>query len=532
MRSGGQILVDHLAASGVKHLFMVPGESFLPVLDALHAQDRVAAITTRNESGAAMMAEATGKLTGRPGVAIVTRGPGAANAVPGVYVAAQDQSPLVLLVGLAPRAMRDVPAFQRIDLSRLYGGMAKSVAVVETAASLQQHLDFAFRTAVIGRRGPVVLGLPEDVLADVNGAQAPRLGALSEMKPRGADIDTLAEVIARAKRPLVIAGSPAWSASAASQLGAFAQRAGVSVATAFRRQDRIDNAHVNYAGHLGFRPHRELTQANLDADVVVALGACLDAVTTGGFKRLSAGVGDQRLVLVAPDAHRPDPPYVPDLAIEACPMRTIEALASREYADTGERTAWVRMLRAAYERSHAPENGEREGVLIDEVFAHLNRMLAPQTIVCSGAGNYAAVLHRYFHYRHYPTQLAPVCGSMGYGLPAAIAASLDMPGRRIVAVAGDGCFQMTGGELATAVQWQLPILTLIIDNGTLGTIREAQLARDPARVVATTLVNPDFAALARAHGALGLRVTSTGEFPAALDSALAASGPAVIHLIV
>lgn len=532
MRTGGKIVVDHLVSQGVRHLFMVPGESFLGLLDALHDETGVQPVTARNEAGAVMMAEATAKLTGTPGVAVVTRGPGAANALAGVYIAQQDQTPLVLLVGLPARAKKGLPAFQQIDLAGVFGGLAKNVAIAESASALPQRLAFAFRLAASGRPGPVVLGLPEDVLLETSKTASVRIAPPQPPSPAKEDLDRINGLLAHADRPLVIAGPSLWSEDAARHLARFAERYDIPVASAFRRQDRLDNQHTCYAGHLGFVPDTRLAAAVHEADVVIVLGQCLNEVTTRGFTLLEDGEDDakQKVVLVAPDAATPDRPYIPHLSINACPIKTVEALA---HLPTPGRTPpwpkWRQALRAAYEASVAPPSAAKR-IQLDEIFFHLARALREHAIVCSGAGAYAAALHRHFVYRTYPAQLAPISGTMGYGLPAAIAAKLAHPAKTIVAIAGDGCLQMTVQELATLAQLDLPVVVIVANNAALGTIRDAQLSRAPHRLVATTLVNPDFGALARAHGMAAYTVRETTAFPDALQQALASNSPALIEL--
>jgi acetolactate synthase-1/2/3 large subunit len=529
MRTGGQIVVDHLVSQGVRHLFMVPGESFLGILDALHDDTRIEPVTARNEAGAAMMAEATGKLTGRPGVALVTRGPGAANAMAGVYVAAQDQTPLVLLVGLPARKHKGLPAFQKIDLARTFGALAKNVSIAETAAALPQHLAFAFRLAMSGRPGPVVLGVPEDVLFENARQPANTMSQLEAPKPTPEHLAALNTLLARADRPLVISGAPLWSKQAAQDLKTFAERYGLPVAAAFRRQDRLDNTHPLYAGHLGFNPDARLAAAVREADVLIVLGQCLNEVTTSGFSLVKDNEA-QKIILIAPDAETPDAPYVPDLAIPACPMRALEALAVMPTpGKTPPWSKWRTGLRSAYEASLAGADSASP-LRLDLIMDELARALPDGAIVCSGAGAYAAALHRHYVYRGFPSQLAPNSGSMGYGLPAAIAAKLAHPELPVIAFAGDGCLQMTLQEIATAVQLDLPIVIVVVNNGVLGTIQNAQTARANPKVIATTLVNPDFAVLARAYGALGARITQTSQFAPLLKQALAANQPALIEL--
>lgn len=533
MRTGGQIVVDHLVAQGVRHLFMVPGESFLGILDALHDDTRIGPVTARNEAGAVMMAEATGKLTARPGVALVTRGPGAANALAGLYIAAQDQTPLVLLVGLPARKMKGLPAFQSINLARTFGALAKNVSIAEAAAALPQRLAFAFRLAVSGRPGPVVLGLPEDVLYETARSPATTLGRLELPRPTPKHLAEINTLLAHANRPLVIAGAPLWTAKATRDLETFAERFGLPVAASFRRQDRLDNTHPFYVGHLGFTPHVRLAAAVRDADVLIVLGQCLNDVTTAGFT-LVKDKDAQKLVLIAPDAETPEAPFLPDLAIPACPINAVEALAVLPTpGKTPPWGKWRTSLRSAYEASLTAatnDASDASAIRLDAVMDELARALPDGAIVCSGAGAYAAAVHRHYVYRGFPAQLAPVSGSMGYGLPAAIAAKLAYPELPVIAIAGDGCLQMTAQELATAVQYGVPIVILVVNNGKLGTIQAAQLARSPQKVIATSLVNPDFAALARAHGALGARITQTAQFAPLLKQALAAQQPALIEL--
>lgn len=532
MRTGGQILIDTLAGEGIRHIFTVPGESFLAVLDAMHADPRIRPITTRNEAGAAMMAEATGKLTGRPGVALVTRGPGAANALSGVYIAHQDQTPMLLLVGLPPGAINGLPAFQAIDLKAIFGSITKSCAIVTNATDLQRMLQEAIDAATSGRPGPVVLGLPEDVLneeADI--AKRAKLDR-APIEPLREHLDQLKTYLAYAERPFVIAGSATWGTSASAALTHFVERFDLPVATSFRRQDAIDNRHRCYVGHLGLSIDPQLAAGLRASDLVIVFGQCLGDVTTQGFTLINPAKTTQKLVQIAADAGSAKCPFKPALAIAASPVATANALS--DMATPGKRPPWPiwrRDLRNAYKSTLKIKNPSVPGQLrLDDVIADLSRELPDNAILTNGAGNYAAFLHRYFAYKGFPSQLAPVAGSMGYGLPAAIAAKLCHPDRPVVALAGDGCFQMTGQELSTAVQFELPIIIIVANNGILGTIRMHQESRYPGRISATTLVNPDFAALAEAMGATGLRAASGREFRAALAQALAANKATLIEL--
>lgn len=533
MPTGGEILVEVLRAEGVRHVFTVPGESVIAALDAMHGHAAVRPVTCRNEAGAAMMAEATGKLTGRPGVAIVTRGPGAANTTAGVYVAAQDATPMVLLVGLPPSSMDGLPAFQSIDLEALFGGIAKWVVRVPSAARLQSTLARAFRAALASRPGPVVVGLPEDVLTDITDTVAAQFTRTetARIAPQAAALDAIKTALAYAERPLVVAGGSEWSEEAAQNLAVFAERFDLPVVAAFRRQDHLDNRHPCYAGHAGFAIDPSLAAGLKASDLVIALGTRLGDVTTQGFHLLNGQTEGQKIIHIAPDAGGIQSTVSAALIVAADTALTVAELADLPLP--GKRPPWGiwrRDLRAAYEASLKPQSTPGE-VQLEYVIAALNKLLPEDAIVCNGAGNYTGFLHRYFAYKMYGTQLAPVSGSMGYGLPAAIAAKLAHPERVVVALAGDGCLQMTSQELMTAVQFGLNIIVIIANNGTLGTIRMHQERHYPGRVVATSLMNPDFTRWAESCGALGLRVESNGAFVSAMQQALKSDRLTVIELM-
>lgn len=530
MPTGSAVLIDVLANEGVRHIFTVPGESFIAVLDAMHADTRVRPMTCRHEGAAAMMAEATGKLTGRPGVAFVTRGPGAANAVSGVYIANQDATPMVLFVGLPQRAHDGLSAFQAIDLDKLFGSIAKWVAVVPNAARLQEMLARAIRFARDGRPGPVVIGVPEDVLSEDAPASAYVPVEIVRRGPSDADLAAIKHALAYAERPIVVAGGSEWTPQAADDLATFAARFDLPVITAFRRQDHLDNRHHCYAGHSGFSADASLLAGLKAADVVIALGTRLGDVTTQGFTLLRGSASNQQIIHIAADAGAPSSAIDATLAIPASPVMSVAALAA--LALPGKRPPWGiwrRDLRAAYESSLRPQTTPGD-VKLEQVVATLDRVLPHDAIVTNGAGNYAAFLQRYYTYKTFPAQLAPVSGTMGYGLPAAIAAKLHFPDRTVVAVAGDGCLQMTIQELMTAVQFGLGLVVIVANNGTLGTVRMHQERRYPGRVVATSLMNPDFVQLALSCGADGVRVTTTDDFGPALSRALVSRTVCVIEL--
>jgi acetolactate synthase-1/2/3 large subunit len=529
MRTGGRILVDQLAVQGAGAAYLVPGESFLAVLDALFDSNAVRTIVCRHEGGAAMMAEAAGRLTGRPGIAFVTRAPGATNAASGVYVAAQGQTPMILFVGLPPRARAHLTAFQDFDLAGLYGGMAKHVEIASAAALLPETVSRAYAIALNGRPGPVVIGLPEDVLSETADVpDTPYIDA-ARSEPSQAAMDETSALLAAAEQPIVIVGGPNWSAAAQEAVQSFALAFDLPVAAAFRAQDYLDNRHPSYCGHIGINMDERLATAIRAADLILVIGAPLDEIGTGGWTVIASPVPAQRIIHVHPGGTDPRDGVRVAQQIVASSERFALALASLKPPAVKRWRTFRRDLRAAFERSQRPL--QTPGAV---QFAKVVRMVSEQmpemAIIASGAGNYSQFVHRYTTYKNYPSSLAPASGSMGYGLPAAIAAKFEYPERTVIAFAGDGCFMMTAQELATAVQYDLPIVLIIADNSMYGTIRMHQEKTYPGRVSGTSLVNPDFAHMARSFGAWGVTVTETGEFEAAFANALAFGGPAVIVL--
>jgi acetolactate synthase-1/2/3 large subunit len=529
MRTGGKILIDQLVGEGCRAIFTVPGESFIAALDALFDESAIRTVVCRHEGGAAMMAEATGKLTGEPGVAFVTRAPGATNAASGVYVAHHDSTPMVLLVGLVERAHEGRGAFQEIDLQAMFGSVANWVGIARESERIPELVARAFQAARSGRRGPAVLGLPEDVLsatADVEGAAPLQVPAPT---PSAAQMTKLKAKLAAAERPLLLLGGGGWSAEAARDIGKFAEAFDMPVAVTFRRQDHLDNRHPCYVGHAGIDMDPKLAAAIRGADVLVVVGEGLGDIPTAGYALVAAPKPAQFLVHAHPSAAEIGRVYRADLPIVTGGEAFAKVLSRLK---PPAKTRWSRLrrdLRASYERLLKPIPSAGR-VRLEEVISTLSRQLPDDAIVTNGAGNYAGFLHRYYQYKGWPTQLAPTSGSMGYGLPAAIAAKLMYPERPVIALAGDGCLLMTGQELATAVQYGLPIVIIVANNAMYGTIRMHQEQRYPGRVVATTLVNPDFVALARSFGAAAARVESTDAFAPALQRALAAKGPTLIEL--
>jgi len=525
-RTGGAALVECLAAHDVPLWTCVPGESFLPVLDALW-EAGVAVINTRHEAAAANMAEAAGKLTGRAAVCLVTRGPGASHASIALHTAYQDGTPLVLLVGQVDRELLGRDAFQEMDYALVFGASAKAVLTVDDADRIPELVAQAMQVAHSGRPGPVVLVVPEDVQYDRTAA--PVLIAPPAVAPALAETDraALLERLAQAERPVLIVGGPGWSQSVGDDVTAFAERADIPLAAAFRWQDAVDNASASYVGYLGLGGSRDLrTLVTEDADLIVALGPRLDDPTTDGYQ-LDAAAGRTVLVSQAPgDLGRPP---APALAIHASLESVAAALREAELPPSADRKAWRARLRAVQDRFRAPAGHD---LTLDTaaVMAHLREALPTDAIVTNGAGNYAIWLQRFFEFRRFGTQLAPRNGAMGYGVPAGLAAAALHPDRTVVTVAGDGCFLMSGNELATAVQFGLNVIVIVVNNGMLGTIRMHQERAFPGHVIATELRNPDFAAYAASFGALGLLVERTEEFPAALARARAHQGPALIEL--
>jgi acetolactate synthase I/II/III large subunit len=533
-RSGGHLLADQLVLHGTDVAFCVPGESYLTVLDGLYAhRHRVRLITARHEAGAANMADAYGKLTGRPGVCLVTRGPGAMQAAVGVHTAAQDSTPMILLVGQVARAARGREAFQEIDLRAVFGTLAKDVFEIDDARRIPELLQRAFAVATSGRPGPVVIGIPEDMQRDaVDVADAapfrPALPAAAT-----AEVERLHALLAAAERPLVVLGGSQWSQSAADALQAFAEASAVPVAASLRRQDHLDNESPAYVGDFGLGIAPQLPEAVAASDLVVLLGTRFGELESGGYRylgipRRSAG----RLVHVHADAAELGRVYQPDLAIAATAASVVGALAELgPLPASAARTAHATELRAAFERWTTPAPRGLGGVDLALAVARVREVVPPDTIVTNGAGNYTAFVHRYHRHRRYGTQVAPTSGAMGYGLPAAVAAQAVHPGRRVLAFAGDGCFMMASPELATAVQERLPLVVLVADNGMLGTIRMHQERQFPGRVAGTALRNPDFVAMARSFGCHAERVDDTAGFVPAFERALAAGTTALLHLV-
>ncbi len=530
MRTGGQLIVEALEAQGVERVFCVPGESYLAVLDALH-DSAIRTVVCRHEGGAAMMAEAQGKLSGRPGVCFVTRGPGATNASAGVHVAQQDSTPMVLFVGQIERGMRGRDAFQEVDYGRLFGGMAKWVAEIDSPGRVPEMVSRAFHTAMAGRPGPVVLALPEDMLVEAAAVAAPRRVEPADPAPTPAGMAALERLLGEARRPLLVAGGSRWSAPAAERLRGFAERFALPVAVTFRRQMLFDHAHPNYAGDIGLGINPALKGLVEDSDLLLLLGGRFSEVPSQSYTLLGIPEPGRTLVHVHPGAEELGRVYHPALAVNATPAAFLEAAES--LAPPAAPPVWAARTAAAHAAyrawSEPPATGP--GALrMGAVMAWLRDRLPEDAILTNGAGNYATWVHRFWRFRRFGTQLAPASGSMGYGLPAAIAAKLAHPERDVLCFAGDGCFQMTGLEFGTAVQEGAAVIVLVVDNGMYGTIRMHQEREYPGRVSGTALRNPDFAAFARSYGGHGETVERTGDFAPAFERARAAGRPAILHI--
>ncbi len=530
-RHGGNILADHLKSEGVPRVFCVPGESYLAALDGLY-ESGIEVVICRQEGGAAMMAEAQGKLTGRPGICFVTRGPGATNAAAGVHVAFQDSTPMILFVGQVARGMQDREAFQEVDYRKMFAPLAKWVEEVSSVERLPEYLSRAFHIAQSGRPGPVVLALPEDVLSAVAPEDlAPPVKPSRQAAPKAAEED-VAEILAaldEAEKPMVLVGGGGWSAQASQDLARFAASYDLPVAASFRCQDYLDNENPNYAGYAGLGNDPKLAARIREADLLLVIGARIGEATSNGYGLIDIPQPRQRLIHCHAGASELGRVYRPDLGINATSPSLLAKLAKAPGRQAPPWAARRAEARAEYLAWTQPR--ETPGrVKLEQVVALLRARLPEDAIVANGAGNYAAFLHRYFTYRGYRSQLAPTSGSMGYGLPAAIAAKLQHPARSVVCLAGDGCLQMTLQELATAVQAGAAIVVIVANNGVYGTIRMHQEREYPGRISGTSLVNPDFAALARAYGAEGEIVEETADFPAALERALSSEKLTLIEL--
>ncbi len=526
----GRLLVDCLIEQGCDRVFAVPGESFLAVLDALHDSPQIETVVCRQEGGAAYMACADGTMTGRPGICMVTRGPGATNASIGVHVAMQDSQPLILFVGDVDRPLRGRDAFQEVDLVAMFTPLAKWAARIDDPRRIPEYIARAYSVAIAGRPGPVVLALPEDMLLEQVPGITPRPAVLRPAQAPCPDaMATLMRLIEDAAAPLAIVGGAGWNRKARQHFQLFAEQIGLPVAAAFRRQDAIANSSPVWAGQLGYGPSPALVQRVKDADLLLVVGARLGEATTDGYTLITPDHPGQLLVHVHPDPEELGRVFRPDLAICADMAEFAEA-ATLLQDDIVMFDAGADAHREWQEWSTPQPSGAKLDLAL--CVGAMRDALPADTLICNGAGNFSGWWHRFWHYEAFPGQLAPTAGAMGYGVPAAVAAARRYPDRTVVALAGDGDFLMNGQELATAVQYGCNLLVILVDNGAYGTIRMHQERMFPGRISGTTLHNPDFAALARAFGGWAERVETTAQFSAALAEAKGRSGVRLLHLLI
>ena len=535
MVNGGQLLINGLEQLGATRVYCVPGESYLPALDALYDSD-IATVVCRQEGGASMMAEAHGKLHGQPGICFVTRGPGATNALSGFHVAAQDSTPLILFIGQVSSDQRYREGFQEVDYGQLLGGMAKWVAQIDHVERIPELLSRAWHTACSGRPGPVAIVLPEDTLTatcDNNDTLAWQTEDDYVAEPT---ITTIENQLSNATNPIAILGGSGWSAKAVKQFTAFAERLALPVACSFRRQMLFDHTHPNYAGDVGLGINPQLTQLIDQADTLLLVGCRLSEIPSQNFTLLNIPIPKQSLIHIHPGADELNRIYKADIAIQSTPAafcRSLEASHSRATAATqpsGEKQQRLAQASKHYHQWSSLDHCIDEVELMKQVMQYLKENLPDDAIITNGAGNYASWVHRFWQFRHYGTQISPTSGSMGYGLPAAISAKLSCPDKKVVAFAGDGCFQMTCQELATAMQENAAVIVLVIDNCMYGTIRMHQEKHFPDRVIATSIVNPDFAQLANSYGAYSATIEKPDDIAAAITGAIESDTAALVHI--
>ena len=525
MRHGGQILIDQLKIQGVDRVFCIPGESYLPALDGLY-ESGIQTIVGRQEGGVAMMAEASGKLTGRPGIAFVTRGPGATNASAGVHIAFQDSTPMILFVGQIDSSQRDREAFQEVDYKKMFSPLAKWVAEIDSIERIPEYISRAFSVALSGRPGPVVISLPEDTLfAKANVADAPTVKLPKQMVSDQDVVDTINK-LKDATNPFIIVGGSGWSSEAAKNLGKFAESLGIPVGTSFRCQDYLDNRHPNYVGDVGIAINPYLLTRIKMADCILVLNARLGEMTTGGYTMFDIPKTKPFLIHIHPDPNELGSVYQPDIGLVCNSAEFVKKAVSlsKEYQNKSPTKE-----RASYKDWQKPLTTPGK-VKMEVIIKKLSNTLPEETIITNGAGNYNGWLHRYFTYKGWRTQIGSTSGSMGYGLPAAVAAKIQYPNKEVICLSGDGCFQMTMQEFGTACQYGLNIIVIISNNSVYGTIKMHQEREFPGRPSGTTMVNPNFAELAKSYGGYGEVVFSTDQFSDALERARQSNRPAILDL--
>lgn len=530
MRTGGQILVDQLKVHGVDTVFCVPGESYLAALDAFYdARDKIRLVVCRQEGGASYMADAYGKLTGRPGVCFVTRGPGATNASVGVHTAFQDSTPMILFVGQVARGQSGREAFQEVDFRAMYGALAKWATQIEDPARIPEIVAHAFALATSGRPGPVVIALPEDMQREPSSVVDAAPYKPVQAHPGAADMAALRAHLAAAQRPLMLIGGSTWTHQAVADIMGFAAANQLATSTSFRAQDHFDNLHPCYVGDLGIGPGPKLAERARDADLVLAVGPRLGEMTTGGYSVFEVPRPHQKLIHVHAGAEELGRVYQAELPINAgMPQFAAAARALAPIANP----AWAASTATGHQDYLAYSLPVKSpgSLQLADVIASLQKQLPPDTVVANGAGNFAGWVHRFWRYRGFATEIAPTNGSMGYGVPAGVAAAIVHPERTVLSINGDGDFLMNGQEMATAMQYGAKPIFLVVNNNMYGTIRMHQEREYPARISGTALVNPDFAALARAYGLHGETVERTEDFAPALARARAAGRAALLEL--
>ncbi|RKE84280.1 thiamine pyrophosphate-binding protein [Rhizobium sp. AG855] len=528
-RTGGELIVEALKANGVERVSCVPGESYLAVLDALK-DSGIETLVCRQEGGAAMMADTWGRLTGKPGICMVTRGPGATNASAGLHVARQDSIPMILFIGQIGRDMKEREAFQEVEYRRAFTEFAKWVGEIDDARRIPEFVTRAFAVATSGRPGPVVLTLPEDMLLDEVDAPEAKPYTPVEAHPGPSQIAALGEMLKIAKRPMVVLGGTRWSETSVAGIQAFAEKFKLPVGCSFRRQMLFDHLHPSYAGDVGIGINPALAREVKETDLLILLGGRFSEMPSSSYTLMDIPYPAQKLVHIHPDPSELGRVYRADLAICAAPEEFVSALATLEAQDAPAWAERTETMHAAYLAWSTPPKAGPGAVQMGPVMEWIEANTPKDAIFTNGAGNYATWLHRFHRFQAFNTQAAPTSGSMGYGLPAAVAAKQLFPEREVICFAGDGCFMMHGQEFATAIRYNLPIITLVINNGMYGTIRMHQEREYPGRVSATDLTNPDFAALAKAYGGHGETVEKTEDFAPAFLRARASGKPAIIEI--
>ena len=531
-RLGGHILADQLVIQGADTAFCVPGESYLTLLDGLyHHQNSIRVVHSRHEGAAANMADAYGKMTGKPGICMVTRGPGATNASIGVHTAFQDSTPMIVLIGQIGRSMTDREAFQEIDYRRMFGEMAKWVAQIDQVERIPEYISRAFHVSQSGRPGPVVLALPEDMLSSMVTVADAKKSYPVEAAPTPEAMEELRDRLSKAKKPLLIVGGPTWNKQAVEDVTAFVEANNLPVACAFRYQDRFNNTHPNYVGDIGIGINPKLATRVKESDLLIIAGPRMGEMTTGGYSMLNIPETDQDLIHIMPGAEELGRVYNPNLGINSS-LRQFCKMA-RELAPV-DNSAWASEAaigNADYLERIKPTDVPGD-VNMSEIVSWLSNRMPEDGVVTHGAGNYSVWVTRFFQHRTYPTQIAPTNGAMGYSVPAAIGAKITDPNRMVVSFNGDGCFMMLGQEMITAKQFNAPVIFIVVNNGMLGTIRMHQEREFPNNVMSTELMNPDFVQLAESYGAQGERVTRTEDFEAAFERAVNCGRSALIELVV